>query len=797
VLEKVNMRFSAVGLLLVLLITICGCSSKEEKIADFVSRGDRLLAEKDPVRALLEYKNALQLDPKHAPAMLRMGRAYLAQREYSKAYSAFQSAVHADPSLDEARLQIATLLVLGKEPQKALDELLQLKDQNANGQQADIIRARALIILNRPQEAVEVLGGVKDVEQNKDANMLLANAKKAIGDFASMEEAAQRWRTLDPKDPSSYLFMAHHAVERGDKERADVELRKMVQVDTSEAGRHILRAQVLERLGLIDVARTAYEELPDQPEMQRARADFWIKQGDREKARQVLQKINASNPADVDSAVKLTQLFADDGKMSSAFELLEKTLQQDLKKPDREKLVLSKATLKARQRQWKEAEDICGKILEGKQGNMDAHLLMGKILLATRKYPEAELHLNQVATARPADEEAQILLTHSLRLNKKDTLALDNLKRAIEANPESSKLRMELVRYHFGRKELDSAIQVLDRGIELDRQNVMFLRTRGELEASLKNYAKAEQDFRKIIEIKPNAPIGYHEMGRLMLSMSKVDEALVWFNQGLTKEDGWQTEAPVIAQIYLSKGDQTAAMGIIQSEVAKRPDSPLAHFYLGQLYKTVGDAAGAEQAFAKAIELSPKWVDPYRGMADLYVRQGKLAEAVTKVEEVSRKNPTAAVQVQLAVLYEHAERYDDAIRVYRELIEKEGQSPALSNNLAYLYAEHSTDPEMLAEAAQLAANALSQQPENANFLDTAAWIAYKQGDNEQAWSHIQEALIRSPDDGPHNLHAAIIAHKRGDMQQALYYLDKTGSQGLDKKLAEKARALKEEWDAAN
>jgi tetratricopeptide (TPR) repeat protein len=791
------MRFSAVGLLLVLLITICGCSSKEEKIADFVSRGDRLLSEKDPVRALLEYKNALQLDPKHATAMLGMGKAYLAQREYSKAYSAFKSAVQADPALDEARLQIATLLVLGKEPQKALDELIQLKDQDANGQQADIIRARALIILNRPQEAVEVLAGVKNIEQNKDANMLLANAKKAIGDFASMEEAAQRWRTLDPKDPSSYLFMAHYAVGRGDKERADVELRKMVQVDTSEAGRHILRAQVLERLGLIDAARTAYEELPDQPEMQKARANFWIKQGDREKSRQILQKIINSNPADVESAVKLTQLLADEGKMSSAFELLEKTLLQDLKKPDREKVVLSKATLKARQRQWKEAEDLSGKVLEENQGNMDAHLLMGKIFLATRRYPEAELHLNQVAASRPADEEAQILLIHSLRLNKKDTLALDNLKRVVETNPESARLRMELVKYHVGRKELDSAIEVLDKGLELDRENILFLRIRGEIEASRKNYAKAERDFRQVIGTKPDAPVGYHEMGRLMLSQSKVEEALVWFNQGLAKEDGWKTEAPVIAQIYLSKGDQKAAVEVLEAEVKKRPDAPLAHFFLGQLYKTIGNAAGAEQAFAKAIELSPKWVDPYRGMADLYVRQGKLAEAVTKVEEASRKNPTAAVQVQLAVLYEHAERYDDAIRVYQELIKKDGQSPALANNLAYIYAEHSTDPDKLTEAAQLAESALSQQPENANFLDTAAWIAYKQGDNDQAWSHIQDALIRSPDDGAHNLHAAIIAHKRGDIQQALYYLDKAGSQqGLDKKLAEKARALKEEWAAA-
>ena len=141
------------------------------------------------------------------------------------------------------------------------------------------------------------------------------------------------------------------------------------------------------------------------------------------------------------------------------------------------------------------------------------------------------------------------------------------------------------------------------------------------------------------------------------------------------------------------------------------------------------------------------------------------------------------------------DRYEDAIRVYRELLKEAGQSAALLNNLAYLYAEHATDKNTLAEAGKLSAQALAQEPENPALLDTAAWLAYKQGDLEGAWKNIQDALVRAPQAGVHNLHAAIILHARGEKEQALEVLNKALSLPMDAKSKQEAEALKQEWTA--
>src|SRR5208283_2111606 len=86
-------RILTILLCVPLLLYVFGCSSNEEKAARFITRGDRLIEKGDPVRAILQYKNALQLDPKSAAAHLALGKALLRQREYLPAYRTLSEAL--------------------------------------------------------------------------------------------------------------------------------------------------------------------------------------------------------------------------------------------------------------------------------------------------------------------------------------------------------------------------------------------------------------------------------------------------------------------------------------------------------------------------------------------------------------------------------------------------------------------------------------------------------------------------------------------------------------------------------
>jgi tetratricopeptide (TPR) repeat protein len=372
-------------------------------------------------------------------------------------------------------------------------------------------------------------------------------------------------------------------------------------------------------------------------------------------------------------------------------------------------------------------------------------------------------------------------------------LAVLTLKKALEANPKSIGLRMELIRYHLGKDETDQVSAIIDKGLEIQPDDIALLRTKGEFEATLKNYSKAEQILRRIIEVRPNSAVGYMETGRLMLLQSKNDEAIDLFRQAMDKENGIQLALPALVQTYLIKNEPQAALSLVRNESIRYPESALVQYYLGQTLSVTGDLQGAETAFTRAAELSPGWLVAYNGLAEAFLRQGKVGEAISKIQEAYQINPSDHVLFQLAMLYEHAGRYADAIRICGELVTKSAGGPELMNNLAYLYAEHGTDAQALQKAADLMAKALARQPENPFFLDTAAWVAYMRGELDAAWYNMQSALARTPAEGLHCLHAAVILHARGEGKLSLEYLDKVLQQKTDPKLQERARDLRKEW----
>lgn len=782
----------------ILLICFCcfvipGCSSKEEKLAAFLSKGDSLLAQGDPVRAILEYKNALQLDHKNVRATMGLANAAFAQNEFQRAAVNLRAVLELDPGNDEAKVQMAWLLAMSNQSQPALDQLAKITNADPFQPKVDLIKARALLGMERYQDIVGLLVRTKGGDKDKNVQMFLALSYKAVGNVNEMMNTVQTWRAIEAADPAPYLFLGQFYAEKGEKDKAAAELQKMLDQNPGDVKTASIRAQTLEQIGLISDAEAAYEKLTETPDTLNLRADFWGRKGDWQRARELVQKILASSPDDIGANVKLAQIYLRLNEPDTALGHLDQLLRKDLKKPDRAAILLLKANVNAGKGQLEEAKKICEGVLNDNQGNLDAHFLLGKILLSTRNAHDAEIHLSQVITARPGDEEVNILLARSQFLNKKETMAADTLKRGLEANPDSDKLRVAVVRGYLGKQDYDQALKVLDKGLDRKPKDILLVRVRGVIEASRNNFAKAEKEFRKIIDFNPDMPLGYMEMGNLMLATSRFDEAAQNYKKALVFENGWQDALPALARLYFIKGDQNSALAVVESEVSKHAQSPLAHVILGQTLIGCGKYRESENALRKASELAPLWPDPYRNLAQLYMKDNRLDSVISSVNAEYKNRPDSLpLCLQLAIFNEAGGHYQEAIRLYSALIEKGGPSPLIANNLAYLYAEHTSSKDTLKKAGELAHLALSQQPDNPSFLDTLAWVFYKQGEAGPAWEILQNALMISPDNSVHNLHAAMILKDLGRKDEAVAYLDKVLQQKIDQESIKKSLELKNE-----
>ena len=72
-------------LLLAATLALTGCHrSPETRSAAHMEAGKRLMQKNDSARALLEFRNAVQLTPKNPAAYYQLSRAYLATGDVSK-----------------------------------------------------------------------------------------------------------------------------------------------------------------------------------------------------------------------------------------------------------------------------------------------------------------------------------------------------------------------------------------------------------------------------------------------------------------------------------------------------------------------------------------------------------------------------------------------------------------------------------------------------------------------------------------------------------------------------------------
>lgn len=793
--SKTRIRFALLSVLvLACLFFTQGCSSKEEKVTRFIQKGDRLLSEGDQAKALLEYKNAVQLDPKSAAAQYALGKGFLQQKEPRQAFGAFKEATELKPDFDEARLEVAFILSLSGAGRETLDELAKLKDFQAAQPKSGLSKSRAFMNMKRFDEAIAELSAIKDVEANPDAQALLTICYRETHDYGRMLQAASKWRTLAPKDHRPYVFIARHAAEQGDKDRVFKELDALVTMNPQESQYKLLRAAALEDFGFMEDAEFAFSQLPPELEMLRAQAGFWQRRQKTDKAQNILEQLLAKVPNDTEALLQLCHVLINKGDTTGATARLDKALQQELIQPDREKLMLAKASLKADQKELTTAKGLCNEVLKQNQGNMDAHFLLGQLYLREGNVEDAELHLSQVAVARPNDANAQILLSKTQRLNNKEAMALETLRNALKANKGSIEIRMELVDYCIGQKDYDQALKQLDQGLEARPAEPAFLNKRGEIYAAKKDYKKAEQDFREIIRVQPNSPVGYLKLGQLMLATSKPDEAIDAFGKALRSDDTWHLALPGLVSAFLTKKDTKAAVAAVEVEARKRSQAPLAHYYLAQVYAKTGSPDKSEAPLLEAIKLAPDWNEPYQSLSDYYETKGKTKEAQKRFEELHKKNPTPASTMTLALLYEQQSKTREADALYNELLEKSSKAPSVLNNIAFLFAEHRKDPQDLKKAAEMASLALSKQPQNTAYLDTLAWVSFKQGKIDDAWNRLKEVLVRQPDAPSVNLHVAVVAHARGEKELAKQHLDKVIRQETDPYSQKQALAIRKGWE---
>jgi tetratricopeptide (TPR) repeat protein len=768
------------GWVVVLLValTLCACSSMEEKRDKFMASGKELYQKQDYVRARLQFQNASQIDPKFAAAQLWLGKTQLKLHNPQGAYEALNQAVELNPHLTEAQILLGEILLLAKQLDKAQEKVeIALKQQPQNPD-ALMLSASLAAAQSHPQTALKALAEVRRLDPGKisayllEASILVKNQKpekaaailaqgikanpKALKlyigraqladqqkQFEVGESYLQKALALKPKNISLYHRLVNHYLVAGQQDKAELTLRKTISLEPASEKPVIMLSQFLAR------------------------------QGRRKEAERTLKEFIKRHPDNYEARFALVEFYVASQRPGSAEHVLQEIVKLDPDGPNGVQAQNRLARLKLAQGQINVAEKLVKVILRNHPKDMQANETQGIIALKKKDGLTAVHSFRLLVQDQPQDPQTWLLLARANLLNKKPELAKENAKRALEIQPDLLAARRFLYGIFIQAKDYDGAVNIIKGYLKYNDKDIINLIALGEVYALKGDYAQAGTTFQKIIALKPQSPQGYYYLARLKLKTQKPGKALRYARQALHADRDFIPALQLMVGIYLEQKQPDQALALVRRTLARSPKNPKLYRLLGKLLLIQKQPEAAVVPLETALKLNPRDVASLRLLALSYLQMPDPDKARQQLEaKVANPKTSPILSLVLATLYEQQHQHKKAITLYSSLLARNLFPSLARNNLAYLMAEYQPTAVNLQRAHKLSAQTLEDHPEEPSFLDTMGWVLCKQKNYAQAKVYLEKAIKQVPDQPVILYHLGWCEAKLGQAEAARAALQK-------------------------
>jgi tetratricopeptide (TPR) repeat protein len=227
-----------------------------------------------------------------------------------------------------------------------------------------------------------------------------------------------------------------------------------------------------------------------------------------------------------------------------------------------------------------------------------ALLSLGDLYEAMKKPELANKTYERVPLTSPLARNAQIQLALNLDTLDQTEEAKAHLEKLIASNPGDLEAIMALGNILRGRKQFSECTDVYSKGIDTitkaEKSNWVIYYFRGICLERSKQWARAEADLKKSLELLPEQP---HVLNYLGYS---------WIDQGVNLDDG---------------------MRMIQRAVEQRADDGYIVDSLGWAHYRLGNVEEAVKQLERAVELKPEDPTINDHLGDAYWRVGRVLEA--------------------------------------------------------------------------------------------------------------------------------------------------------------------------
>ncbi len=709
----------------------------------YFEKGQESLRQGNVENALAAVQEGLKAAPQSVEGLTLLGTIYVRQRDLGQAANAFQRALQVDSHSATAHNSLGSIYFT----QKKLDLA--------------------------EKEFRETL---RDHPRDRDANFNLGSVLLARN---NAPRAIVYFRRVQPPTPESLFNLAQAYFSSGQKAKAMELVRSLSHQAGNDVRTHFTLGVLL--AGQRQYSDAAHEfEVADalQPgtlEILHNLGQAYLKSGDNEKAKSVLERALTRSPDSPETLYLLAQANANEGNDLRALELL----------------------VKARKLAPR---------------NTDVVFLMARLSMKQSFFEDAIPLLEEGLNVEPHRPSLLAALGECYFMMGKVNQARDTFQTLLKVDPSArSYAFMGLCFRHLGR--FDEAVKYFQQGLKIDPRDASCLYNMGYIESRQGHYEAGEKWLKQALEVDPNYYEALLELGNLKMRQKEFEEAVrvlrkcarldphpgpVYYRLATAERNLNQTEAaerdlkifqtlskdpapaPYPFQHLYDYLDQRAGLtpqqktqfdlAELEHEAKLHSGQPRNFYLLAEAYLKVGRVEEARQALAQLDELSQDDFRTMVGVGVLLARYRLYSDAIARFRRALVSNPNSDdVWYDLADAYFRERDYPNALAAAQHVSPPGQKDSSYLGLLADIHA-HLGQTE---EAVKLLRQEIAQNPDQDQAYLSLALAHLRGGNAAGAREALQQGLARTPDSGALLWGMGVLSVMEGQTAQAEEYLKRS------------------------
>ena len=652
-----------------------------------MKRGEALEARHDYNRAILEFKNAAEAMPSDPQPEYRLGMAYLKSGQGAKAMAALREAVQIDPRYAPAQLKLADLMLnsqnrdLIQQAATQLESMLQAHpgDEGISGR-----LAIAEWTLGKPEDAEKRL---EQLAERFPADLRwpvgVARLKLSRGDAAGATQALEQAARSAPRSAPAAIALAEVYLATGKTPQAEAELNRALGLDAKN-GTALLRLAGIQlatgRQSEAEANLRRLSDLPD-PAFNGIYGEFLMQNGRRDAALAEFEKQAKAAPGNRAARSRLIDAYLAMNRVADAQRLLAEALR---KNPQDTDALLERAIINLQAGLVEEAQQDLNQVIQFLPNSAEAHFALASVYKTRGLVHEERQELSEALRLNPYLLPARLWLVQSLLVGGENQSALSAVDQAPAAQQQVLALVIERnwALLFLGRGE--EVRKVLDQALHYGRYPELLLQ-----DAVLKmkdgQYAGARDEAEEVLRKNPEEARAARVVVDSYVAQQQNAKAGEWLAQTVAAHPQSAPLARLSGKWFASLHDNAAARQAFLAARAADPKSVEDNISLAQLDLADGQLGTARGELTAAVGSDARNLKALLLLAEVEERSGNAAAAAGYDRQVLAIDGNNILALNNLANYVAPQDSDEALKLAQHAMETAPDNAGVEDTLGWIY----------------------------------------------------------------------------------------------------------------